>query len=178
MAHASEAIHGTHTRAAFPPLQKRHTLKKARIKKGLFIGPPTCPLLSNSTWNRLSNNMHVFVSVSWHTSAALMGSDSKTTNVQCTLFEGSLDLLWRAETPPFKRVCEYFPITAFGLLSTLGGCLLFVVAGPFTVGCTTTQKDQARKKHGLVIFGDLQPDQCNSPTRSAIRRHIVTTERG
>jgi hypothetical protein len=103
--------------------------------------------------------MHVFVSVSWHTSAALMGSNSKTTNVQCTLSEGSLDLLWRAETPPHKRVCEYFPITAFGLLSTLGGCLLFVAAGPFRAGCTTTQKDQARKKPGLVRLGDLQPDQ-------------------
>jgi hypothetical protein len=47
--HASEAIHGTQTRAPFPPLQKSHTLKKARIKEGLFIGPPTCDLLSNST---------------------------------------------------------------------------------------------------------------------------------
>jgi hypothetical protein len=55
--------------------------------------------------------MHVFVSVSWHTSAALMGSNSKTTNVQCTLSEGSLDLLWRAETPPHKHVYAVFAST-------------------------------------------------------------------
>jgi hypothetical protein len=53
--HASEAIHGTHTRAPFSPLQKSHTLKKARIKEGLFIGPMTCPLLSNTTWKSAFN---------------------------------------------------------------------------------------------------------------------------
>jgi hypothetical protein len=101
----------------------------------------------------------------------------------------TLDLLWRAETPPHKRVCEYFPITAFGLLSTLGGCLLFVAAGPFRAGCTTTQKDQARKKPGLVRLGDLQLDQRlqlpgalrNSKTYSSystgieyMRKHSIT----
>jgi hypothetical protein len=37
-------------------------------------------------------------------SAALMGYNLQTTNVQCTLFKGSLDLLWMAETPPHERV--------------------------------------------------------------------------
>jgi hypothetical protein len=37
--------------------------------------------------------------------------------------------------------------------------MLFVAAGPFRVGCTTIQKDQARKNPGLVRLGDLQPDQ-------------------
>jgi hypothetical protein len=169
MTHASEAIHGTHIRAPFSPLQKSHRLKKARTKEGLFIGPPTCPLLSNSTWKSASINMHVFVSVSWHTSAALMGSNSKTTNAQCTLSKGSLDLLWRAEMPPHKCVYEYFPIMAFGLLSTLGGCLLFVAAGPFRVGCTTTQKDQARKKLGSSDLATCSRiNDSHSPARSAI----------
>jgi hypothetical protein len=100
-----------------------------------------------------------YTSVFLGTRQRLMGSNSKTTNVQCTLSEWSLDLLWRAETPPHERVCKYFPITAFGLLSTLGGYLLFFAAGPFRAGCITTQKDQARRKPGLVRLGNLQPDQ-------------------
>jgi hypothetical protein len=117
--------------------------------------------------------MHVFVSVSWHTSAALMESNSKTTNVQCTLSEGSLDLLWRAKTPPHKRVCECFLITAFGLLSTHGRCLLYVAAGPFRVGHALQYK---RTKHAKNQ-GSSDLATCNRindfhfPARSAIRTH-------
>jgi hypothetical protein len=73
-----------------------------------------------------------------------------------------------AETTPQKRVCEYFPVTAFDLLSTLGGCLLLNAAGPFRVEYITTQKNQARKKPGLVRLGDLQSDQ-RLPLLGALR---------
>jgi hypothetical protein len=118
--HACEAIHGTQTRAPFSPLHKSHTLKKARIKEGLFIGPPTCPLLSNR---------------------------------------------------------EYFPVTALGLLSTLGGgCLLFDATRPFRVDRALQHK---RTKHAENL-GSSDLATCNrindfhSPACSARRRHSVS----
>jgi hypothetical protein len=92
----------TQTREPFSPLQKSHTLKKARIKEGLFIGPRTDMPFARQQHLEIGFQS-VFVSVSWHTSAALMGFIRETTNVQCTQSKGSLDLLWRAETSPGRH---------------------------------------------------------------------------
>jgi hypothetical protein len=78
---------------------------------------------------------------------------------------------------PHKRVCEYFPVTAFGLLRTCGGCLLFDAAGPFGVRCTTIQKDQARKP-GLVQLDDLHPHQRLLLPGLLLKKKTINTVRG
>jgi hypothetical protein len=105
-----------------------------------------------------------------HTLVGLDLGSAAECELSSRLSEGSLDLLWRVKTPPHKRVCEYFPVTAFYLLSTHGGCLPFVAAGPFRVrhALLATQKDQVRQKPGLVRLGDLQTDQ-RLPLPGALR---------